>query len=460
MDSSKVDQSVKIKEDHLKLIYCTLVTLTSLLSLSACSPDSSKSNQSELELNLLKNSEKVIYGEDDRLNVVNASQRWKDIAKSTVALVKSSQISLSGSEYSLPRSTYGQSMGLCSSEPFFSEPNAAFCSGSLVAPNLIITAGHCVRSATDCSSTKFVFDYAIFQPGIFPFSARTENVYSCAEIVAREEESSGADYALIRLDRNVLGRQPLKIRRNGEASAGTALTVIGHPSGLPTKIASGGKVRSVNSKFYVTNLDTYGGNSGSAVFNSLSGEIEGILVRGENDFVNQGSCTVSNRCTEDSCRGEDVTKISVLASRIPANDNPTDPVDPTDPVEPVTEDVFSSQPGALSIPDRNRIGIVSSINTNKAPQGKKVLVEVNISHTYVGDLTLTLQAPNGIRLTLIKNKLGRTRDLIGVFGESLQSEGNLALLSSVNVSGVWRLRVVDSQAQDVGVLNSWKLKFK
>ncbi|WP_420540401.1 S46 family peptidase (plasmid) [Paenibacillus polymyxa] len=33
--------------------------------------------------------------------------------------------------------------------------------------------------------------------------------------------------------------------------------------------------------FFVANLDTYGGNSGSPVFNSDTHEVEGILVRGE-----------------------------------------------------------------------------------------------------------------------------------------------------------------------------------
>ena len=49
-------------------------------------------------------------------------------------------------------------------------------------------------------------------------------------------------------------------------SLDTPLVVIGHPSGLPTKIADGAWVRNNESEYYfVTNLDTFGGNSGSAV---------------------------------------------------------------------------------------------------------------------------------------------------------------------------------------------------
>lgn len=60
----------------------------------------------------------------------------------------------------------------------------------------------------------------------------------------------------------------------------------------------------------MANLDTYGGNSGSAVFNDRTGEVEGILVRGEVDYTYKGNCMVSNVCTDSGCRGEDVTYIS------------------------------------------------------------------------------------------------------------------------------------------------------
>lgn len=49
------------------------------------------------------------------------------------------------------------------------------------------------------------------------------------------------------------------------------------PAGLPQKIAGGAKVRSIQTGFFVANLETDGGNSGSAVFNLSNGVIEGIL---------------------------------------------------------------------------------------------------------------------------------------------------------------------------------------
>ena len=90
------------------------------------------------------------------------------------------------------------------------------------------------------------------------------------------------------------------------------MVVIGHPTGIPTKISDGAKVRMLATKYFVANLDTYGGNSGSAVLNAQSGEVEGILVRGENDYVpaEGRDCQVSNHCTNEGCRGEDVTYIT------------------------------------------------------------------------------------------------------------------------------------------------------
>jgi ankyrin repeat protein len=91
--------------------------------------------------------------------------------------------------------------------------------------------------------------------------------------------------------------------------------VIGSPSGLPLKVASGAKVRDNLHPFYFNaNLDTFQGNSGSAVFNAETGVVEGILVRGEEDFIpnHEKKCVEANRCDDDKCRGEDVTRMTAI----------------------------------------------------------------------------------------------------------------------------------------------------
>ena len=89
--------------------------------------------------------------------------------------------------------------------------------------------------------------------------------------------------------------------------------VIGHPSGLPTKISDGAIVReNANKVFFQSTLDTFGGNSGSAVFDAKTGLVEGILVRGERDYVQDPvmNCSRPKVCKVTECRGEDVTRIT------------------------------------------------------------------------------------------------------------------------------------------------------
>ena len=264
----------------------------------------------------------VIYGDDDRLDLHQVSSpKLLSMADSTVALFQGGSVSSEGGTSNLQTSSYGDRYNLCEDEPFRDQNNGAFCSGSLVGDDLIMTAGHCVRSQSSCESTKFVFGFGIKDKEAgTPGSVPSGDVYSCKELLGSTVENSGPDWAIIRLDRPVTGHAPLKITRDGAPAKGTPLVVIGHPAGLPTKIAGGAYVRDADKNgYFVANLDTYGGNSGSAVFNGLSGQIEGILVRGETDFVydSANSCRRSNVCSDEGCRGEDVTNVDQVADLVP-----------------------------------------------------------------------------------------------------------------------------------------------
>lgn len=263
----------------------------------------------------------VIYGDDDRKDVYETDNAlFRDLAQSTVALFFKIDVTDDPSKGTsrLTTENFGDSFRLCKDEPFRDQPSGAFCSGSLVGENLIMTAGHCIRSASACANVRFVFGFAQRQKGLIPEDVPTDDVYGCTQIVARQENGDGADFALVKTDRPVKKYRPLQINRTGRIEKGAPIVVIGHPSGIPTKISDGADVRDPDPNgYFVANLDTYGGNSGSAVVNTRTGLVEGVLVRGEQDFVARGSCYVSNRCANDGCRGEDVTKISALSDKIP-----------------------------------------------------------------------------------------------------------------------------------------------
>lgn len=408
----------------------------------------------------------VIYGEDDRRDLFesDASPVGRELARSTVALVKKADLaSAPNGGLKLPTETFGTAYGLCADEPFREQPNPAFCSGFLVAPDTIATAGHCVTSQADCDGLAFVFDFAYDSRGADPTAVNASNVFSCKSIVATQAPGDGADFAVVRLDRAVTGRTPVTIRRDGKVADGAPLVVVGHPAGLPTKIAGGAKVRTnAAAGFFVANLDTYGGNSGSAVFNATTKEVEGILVRGEQDFTTRGSCTISKRCAADECRGEDVTRATTFAQHVPGGGT-TDP-DP-DP-EPTDELVKTHVAEGLSraIPDNSTTGATQTLSVAQDGAITAVKVEIKIKHPFIGDLEVYLDHPDGSYVALHRRTGGSADDLTQTYADA--ADGGATVLTALGTlkgkaaGGTWKVFVRDRAARDVGTLQSVKLTLK
>lgn len=279
-------------------------------------------------------SSKIIYGIDNRVEVEDyGNAQVREQAKSVAGMVARWKLSPSRTnpdELEFPLVTFEREFGLCEGERFSSQVILPVCSGFLVAPDVLVTAGHCIESEDDCQNFKWVFGYT---QGMT--SVNKDSVYGCKEIIKQKLEETKftiRDYAVIRLDRKVTERSPLKFRKFGRPMIGTDLYVIGHPSGLPMKISDGATVKGWNRdewqmpietllkrRFYLqSNLDTYQGNSGSPVFNQKTGKVEGILIEGADDFVfnaDQG-CHVSARRSNSKKESEErifrINKVGAL----------------------------------------------------------------------------------------------------------------------------------------------------
>ncbi|MCA9428268.1 MAG: trypsin-like peptidase domain-containing protein, partial [Candidatus Omnitrophica bacterium] len=259
------------------------------------SAPSDQANDQPLNVTLnwsAKRFDKVIYGDDDRTDLYEVTdQNLLRIAESTVMLVPMSKITNNGDgTYTLASDTFNDYIQgqfgrpLCPSEPFANQPNPGDCSGFLVGPDLVVTAGHCIGSENECSSYAFVFGFQMIDANTPKLIIPQEDVYTCGQLVGHVLTDT-TDWTIVRLDRAVANRKPLDIRRDGEISVGADLVMIGNPEGLPTKVAGGASVRSNNSDndFFVANLDSFEGNSGAVVVNAQTLTVEGALVRGDMD---------------------------------------------------------------------------------------------------------------------------------------------------------------------------------
>jgi S1-C subfamily serine protease len=257
---------------------------------------------------LVTTGQPVVYGQDDRRDVYQVSDdAIRTLAtESVVTLVNRSALNAADpNNVRFAAATLGQNFDLCAGEAFADQPAAGFCSGSLIGPDLVLTAGHCINDAS-CNRVSFVFGYNMAAAGRLN-TVTTQDIFSCARVVARVENDA-LDYAVVQLDRSASPRfTPATVRVGPPLATGTPLVMIGSPSGLPVKVDEGGSVRTPQQGNYLlATTDSFGGNSGSAVWDANSLDIIGILTAGDTDYVQDGSCTRVNVCSEGGCGGENV----------------------------------------------------------------------------------------------------------------------------------------------------------
>jgi subtilisin-like proprotein convertase family protein len=114
----------------------------------------------------------------------------------------------------------------------------------------------------------------------------------------------------------------------------------------------------------------------------------------------------------------------------------------------------TSAPG-LTIPDNNPAGIVNRIRVEAQGQVKDIRVGVNISHTYIQDLTVKLNAPSGKTVTLHNRTGGGADDIQQDYTPARYPQ--LTQLINEPITGDWALSVSDQAGLDVGKLNQWEL---
>ena len=167
---------------------------------------------------------------------------------------------------------------------------------------------------------------------------------------------------------------------------------------------------------------------------------------------NSGTCTIE---TQADCVGSSGNYLgdSTSCSPDPAG-NPT---------------TYSASPGA-SITDNQSTSDTITVPASGSVTIGNVNVSVDISHTYVRDLIITI-AHLGITATLFSRACRNEDDIIATFDDggtaldcsdlasslSFLPAQALSVFDSLNSSGDWTVTITDNAKKDSGTFNSWQL---
>ena len=240
-----------------------------------------------------------VFGEDDRKEATDAKD-FKDYVRATAVMIPKAYFTNNRVYGITLRERLTRVFGTSNFDPnvkFLDQPAVAQCTGFLIAPGILVTAGHCITDLKTAKDYYWVFDYTNsikYNPTEQFFEVKQENLYSVTQVLAAEniddDYLKSRDYSVLRLHTET-DRRPYRFRTSGTVANGTQVFTVGAPTGLPLKLAENSRVITTEPEtWFMSDTDVFPGNSGGPVFDP-SGWIEGILVRTAAQTLTDGELT-------------------------------------------------------------------------------------------------------------------------------------------------------------------------
>jgi Ca2+-binding RTX toxin-like protein len=118
---------------------------------------------------------------------------------------------------------------------------------------------------------------------------------------------------------------------------------------------------------------------------------------------------------------------------------------------------YHRNPAAL-IPDNSNTGAFDSIDVTESIDIERVEVSLDVTHPYVGDLSVLLISPGGTGSFLLWRPQQNPLSAYGTSQNNIHFTFSTVLNWGESSRGVWALAVLDSAAGDVGQLDGWTLR--
>jgi subtilisin-like proprotein convertase family protein len=117
--------------------------------------------------------------------------------------------------------------------------------------------------------------------------------------------------------------------------------------------------------------------------------------------------------------------------------------------------VEASSNDEVAIPDNDENGAASIINVTDEGKVRTVTIDLNIDHTYRGDLTVQLRH-GSVSVPVFDGRSvnNKSEDHVKLTAEVING------FEGTDVSGDWELVVIDTWAADTGSITDWKLNFE
>ncbi len=112
----------------------------------------------------------------------------------------------------------------------------------------------------------------------------------------------------------------------------------------------------------------------------------------------------------------------------------------------------------LIIPDNVPQGVASNITLNGNGSVLNITVSVEITHTWIGDLRITLISPDGLTALLHDQNGGDTNDIRRTFTPTNSADLANMTQGGVQGGGTWGLHISDNANRDTGRLISWSIE--